>query len=192
MCKQGGFRQQQQHKHGLSLCKALQPSVELGSRHCHRRLHAKHAQLVYLLCPAPSLAVACGCVPRRGCAQRFAGAMYFSTLHCLSTTHRAPGHPPPPCAVTGVLSHLKTLNLPACPPLSRGHASENPDLPAALAERNIRFLGPGSVAMAALGDKVRPAPLCPWGTWLLQRRSAPCTVVESEQQFAPLLHRQPS
>ena len=37
--------------------------------------------------------------------------------------------------------------------LVRGHASENPDLPAALADRNIRFLGPGSEAMAALGDK---------------------------------------
>ena len=42
---------------------------------------------------------------------------------------------------------------------SRGHASENPDLPSALAERNIRFLGPGSVAMAALGDKVGEEPV---------------------------------
>jgi hypothetical protein len=39
--------------------------------------------------------------------------------------------------------------------LPRGHASENPDLPDVLAEHNIRFLGPGSKAMAALGDKVR-------------------------------------
>lgn len=38
--------------------------------------------------------------------------------------------------------------------LCRGHASENPDLPASLAEHGIRFLGPPSVAMAALGDKV--------------------------------------
>ena len=38
----------------------------------------------------------------------------------------------------------------------RGHASENPDLPRALSEtqRGIRFLGPPSGAMAALGDKV--------------------------------------
>lgn len=106
--------------------------------------------------------------------------------------HRAPDHPPPPCAVPCVTTHLKTLNLPACPPLSRGHASENPDLPAALAERNIRFLGPGSVAMAALGDKVRPAPLCPLGTRLWQRRSAPCTVVQAAQHCALLLHRQAS
>ncbi len=40
------------------------------------------------------------------------------------------------------------------PAAHRGHASENPELPKALAERNIRFLGPGSAAMAALGDKV--------------------------------------
>ena len=35
-----------------------------------------------------------------------------------------------------------------------GHASENPELPAALEERGIRFLGPGEIAMAALGDKI--------------------------------------
>eukprot|EP00955_Chlamydomonas_euryale_P090632 364557-Chlamydomonas_euryale.AAC.44 len=35
-----------------------------------------------------------------------------------------------------------------------GHASENPELPATLQEHGIRFLGPGSVAMAALGDKI--------------------------------------
>eukprot|EP00200_Dunaliella_tertiolecta_P012627 CAMPEP_0202373002 /NCGR_PEP_ID=MMETSP1127-20130417/4091_1 /ASSEMBLY_ACC=CAM_ASM_000462 /TAXON_ID=3047 /ORGANISM="Dunaliella tertiolecta, Strain CCMP1320" /LENGTH=2753 /DNA_ID=CAMNT_0048969731 /DNA_START=204 /DNA_END=8465 /DNA_ORIENTATION=+ len=35
-----------------------------------------------------------------------------------------------------------------------GHASENPELPAALAQRGIRFLGPHEAAMAALGDKV--------------------------------------
>lgn len=38
----------------------------------------------------------------------------------------------------------------------RGHASEKPELPAALDETptRIRFLGPPSVAMAALGDKI--------------------------------------
>ena len=36
-----------------------------------------------------------------------------------------------------------------------GHASENPELPAALAERGIRFLGPPAAPMAALGDKAR-------------------------------------
>ena len=38
----------------------------------------------------------------------------------------------------------------------RGHASEKPELPAALAETagNIRFLGPPASAMAALGDKI--------------------------------------
>ncbi|GBG75894.1 hypothetical protein CBR_g21136 [Chara braunii] len=35
-----------------------------------------------------------------------------------------------------------------------GHASENPDLPDALAARGIVFLGPPSRAMSALGDKV--------------------------------------
>jgi len=37
----------------------------------------------------------------------------------------------------------------------RGHASENPELPAALSQKGIRFLGPNAAAMAALGDKVR-------------------------------------
>ncbi len=39
----------------------------------------------------------------------------------------------------------------------RGHASEKPELPAALAETasSIRFLGPPAPAMAALGDKAR-------------------------------------
>jgi pyruvate carboxylase len=42
-----------------------------------------------------------------------------------------------------------------CPPCHhRGHASEKPELPAALAELGIRFLGPGAAPMAALGDKV--------------------------------------
>lgn len=36
----------------------------------------------------------------------------------------------------------------------RGHASENPELPDALAAKGIRFLGPPAKAMAALGDKV--------------------------------------
>jgi biotin carboxylase len=38
----------------------------------------------------------------------------------------------------------------------RGHASEKPELPTALAETpsEIRFLGPGAAAMAALGDKI--------------------------------------
>ncbi|KXZ43840.1 hypothetical protein GPECTOR_79g119 [Gonium pectorale] len=35
-----------------------------------------------------------------------------------------------------------------------GHASENPDLPAALTHHGIRFLGPPAGPMAALGDKV--------------------------------------
>ncbi len=39
-------------------------------------------------------------------------------------------------------------------PLCRGHASENPELPEALSQRGIRFLGPHAAAMAALGDKV--------------------------------------
>ena len=39
----------------------------------------------------------------------------------------------------------------------RGHASEKPELPTALAElgcSGIRFLGPPAAAMAALGDKI--------------------------------------
>ena len=38
----------------------------------------------------------------------------------------------------------------------RGHASEKPELPAALAQTasKIQFLGPSADAMAALGDKV--------------------------------------
>ena len=39
----------------------------------------------------------------------------------------------------------------------RGHASEKPELPTALAETGcsgIRFLGPPAAAMAALGDKI--------------------------------------
>lgn len=35
-----------------------------------------------------------------------------------------------------------------------GHASENPELPDALKEKGIIFLGPPSAAMAALGDKI--------------------------------------
>jgi len=35
-----------------------------------------------------------------------------------------------------------------------GHASENPELPKALAEKGIRFLGPAAEPMAALGDKI--------------------------------------
>ena len=40
--------------------------------------------------------------------------------------------------------------------LRRGHASEKPELPTALAETpsGIRFLGPPAGAMAALGDKI--------------------------------------
>lgn len=40
--------------------------------------------------------------------------------------------------------------------ICRGHASEKPELPTALAETpsEIRFLGPGATAMAALGDKI--------------------------------------
>lgn len=43
---------------------------------------------------------------------------------------------------------------PSPPPSPRGHASENPELPEALAARGIRFLGPPGAAMAALGDKI--------------------------------------
>ncbi len=50
------------------------------------------------------------------------------------------------------MHHVFTLAPAFC---IRGHASENPELPAQLNARNIRFLGPGSVAMAALGDKVQ-------------------------------------
>eukprot|EP01064_Diplonema_japonicum_P032971 TRINITY_DN6371_c0_g3_i1.p1 TRINITY_DN6371_c0_g3~~TRINITY_DN6371_c0_g3_i1.p1 ORF type:complete len:2233 (+),score=716.26 TRINITY_DN6371_c0_g3_i1:57-6755(+) len=35
-----------------------------------------------------------------------------------------------------------------------GHASENPELPTKLKEKNIQFLGPGAEAMSALGDKI--------------------------------------
>ena len=41
--------------------------------------------------------------------------------------------------------------------MRRGHASEKPELPTALAElgcSGIRFLGPPAAAMAALGDKI--------------------------------------
>ena len=46
--------------------------------------------------------------------------------------------------------------MPHHPELCRGHASEKPELPAALAETaaDIRFLGPPASAMAALGDKI--------------------------------------
>lgn len=35
-----------------------------------------------------------------------------------------------------------------------GHASENPELPDALSAKGIIFLGPPSISMAALGDKI--------------------------------------
>merc|ERR1719262_1404498 len=35
-----------------------------------------------------------------------------------------------------------------------GHASENPALPAGLAENGIQFIGPTAPVMAALGDKI--------------------------------------
>ena len=35
-----------------------------------------------------------------------------------------------------------------------GHASENPRLPDTLAENGIKFIGPNSKVMAALGDKI--------------------------------------
>lgn len=35
-----------------------------------------------------------------------------------------------------------------------GHASENPELPKRLAEKNIVFIGPPSSAMFSLGDKI--------------------------------------
>ena len=49
-------------------------------------------------------------------------------------------------------------------PCGRGHASEKPELPAALAETasRIRFLGPPAAAMAALGDKVPEQRPSPW------------------------------
>ena len=49
------------------------------------------------------------------------------------------------------------LLIPPSPlPCCRGHASEKPELPDALDETptGIRFLGPPSTAMAALGDKI--------------------------------------
>ena len=35
-----------------------------------------------------------------------------------------------------------------------GHASENPEMPDALAAKGIIFLGPPATSMAALGDKI--------------------------------------
>jgi pyruvate carboxylase len=51
----------------------------------------------------------------------------------------------------GISLYHGVLTLPPC---CRGHASENPELPRALAEKGIRFLGPAAEPMAALGDKV--------------------------------------
>lgn len=188
MCTQGYFHQQQQHRRSCLHFKALQRPPSNSGHALPQATASQTCAARYLLYPAPSLPVACGPVPACGCAKRFAAALSSSILHCLLTTHRAPDHPPPPCAVPCVITHLKTLNLPACPPLTRGHASENPDLPAALAERNIRFLGPGSVAMAALGDKVRPAPL-PMGH---SAATAPLGTLHHGCISAALLHRQAS
>lgn len=51
---------------------------------------------------------------------------------------------------------MDTKDVQASVVICRGHASEKPELPTALAETpsEIRFLGPGATAMAALGDKI--------------------------------------
>ena len=71
----------------------------------------------------------------------------------------------------------KTLFLAPAPParssprLPRGHASENPELPSALAAHGVRFLGPPAGPMAALGDKVcvcvggGGGRVCVWWWW---------------------------
>ncbi|KIY93907.1 biotin carboxylase [Monoraphidium neglectum] len=51
-------------------------------------------------------------------------------------------------------AHPLPPHAPTPPAARRGHASENPELPTALAARGIRFLGPPAAAMAALGDKI--------------------------------------
>jgi biotin carboxylase len=59
-----------------------------------------------------------------------------ASLEAMAAAHPLPPHAPTP------------------PAARRGHASENPELPTALAARGIRFLGPPAAAMAALGDKI--------------------------------------
>ena len=48
-----------------------------------------------------------------------------------------------------------------------GHASENPKLPDAFADGKIAFMGPGKIAMAALGDKIA-------STLIAQSVDVPC------------------
>ncbi len=40
------------------------------------------------------------------------------------------------------------------PPLSWGHASENPKLPNTLKAKGIKFIGPTGPVMSVLGDKI--------------------------------------
>jgi hypothetical protein len=63
-----------------------------------------------------------------------------------ASAQRSPAQPPLP---------LKPHPSFSAPAARRGHASEKPELPAALEEAGIRFLGPSAAPMAALGDKVR-------------------------------------
>ena len=73
----------------------------------------------------------------------------------------------------------------------RGHASEKPELPAALAETasNITFLGPGAEAMAALGDKVQfPVYMC-----MLQQMTAfVCLCIQSASSVRSQLQQVPA
>eukprot|EP00798_Chlamydomonas_sp_ICE-L_P004934 gene4934-34705_t len=73
-----------------------------------------------------------------------------------------------------------------------GHASEIPELPASLKEAGITFLGPGSVAMAALGDKIGSTilaqaagvPTLPWSGSGVSLSFAECGGVIPEEVYA--------
>lgn len=72
-----------------------------------------------------------------------------------------------------------------------GHASENPELPASLAANGIRFIGPPSGPMAALGDKIgstilaqaAEVPTIPWSgtgvTWSLMDSADECSIPDT-------------
>ncbi|CAM8936060.1 unnamed protein product [Rhodiola kirilowii] len=72
-----------------------------------------------------------------------------------------------------------------------GHASENPELPDALDEKGIVFLGPPSVSMAALGDKIGSSliaqaadvPTLPWSGSHVKISAESCLVTIPDEVY---------
>jgi hypothetical protein len=109
-------------------------------------------------CPRPLCALRRRCRARNNCARRVRSRRNALTHAPWHTRHRG-------AYATATASPRHHKLTPAAHPLpfpastvprlqGWGHASENPKLPSTLAHHNIVFIGPGSTAMDAVGDKI--------------------------------------